>query len=134
MEERSVLLTFRQRIRREKECCNRDGLVVFAADDVVAESLEKPVREIVASSIRPARLLNSDDAGTVEETWATPRLMSFLLLFRVLALTPRSSALRLMPVYGFAAMREIGVRPPRRDAVADPIDDARQGMRLLVAD
>ena len=65
------------------------GLVVLLRTTLSPKSLEKPVRDIVASldAAQPAFEFKTMQER-VEETWATPRLMSFLLVcFAVLALT-----------------------------------------------
>ncbi|HVF70377.1 MAG TPA: ABC transporter permease [Chthoniobacterales bacterium] len=89
------------------------ALVVLLRTSLSPKSLEKPVREIVAS-LDPAQ--PAFDFKTmrerVEETWATPRLMSFLLVcFAVLALTLAIVGLYGVMAYnGLRRMREIGVR------------------------
>jgi putative ABC transport system permease protein len=89
------------------------GLVVLLRTTLSPKSLEKPVREIVAS-LDPAQ--PAFDFKTmrerVEETWATPRLMSFLLVcFATLALTLAIVGLYgVMAFKGLRRMREIGVR------------------------
>ncbi len=89
------------------------GLVVLLRTTLSPKSLEKPVREIVAS-LDPAQ--PAFDFKTmrerVEETWATPRLMSFLLVcFATLALTLAIVGLYgVMAFNGLRRMREIGVR------------------------
>jgi putative ABC transport system permease protein len=89
------------------------ALVVLLRTTLSPKSLEKPVREIVAS-LDPAQ--PAFDFKTmrerVEETWATPRLMSFLLVcFAVLALTLAVVGLYgVMAFNGLRRMREIGVR------------------------
>ncbi len=89
------------------------GLVVLLRTTLSPKSLEKPVRDIVASldPAQPAFEFKTMQER-VEETWATPRLMSFLLVcFAILALT-----LAVVGLYGVMAfnalrrMREIGVR------------------------
>jgi predicted permease len=111
------------------------GLVVLLRTTLSPKSLEKPVRDIVASldSAQPAfEFLTMQER--VEETWATPRLMSFLLAcFAGLALT-----LAVVGLYGVMAFntlrrtREIGVRLAL-GAVPSQIRALmlRQGMRLL---
>jgi putative ABC transport system permease protein len=88
-------------------------LVALLRTSLSPKSLEKPVRDIVASldPAQPAFEFKTMQER-VEETWATPRLMSFLLVcFAILALT-----LAVVGLYGVMAfnalrrMREIGVR------------------------
>ena len=89
------------------------ALVVLLRTTLSPKSLEKPVREIVAS-LDPAQ--PAFDFKTmrerVEETWATPRLMSFLLVcFASLALTLAVIGLYGVMAYnGLRRIREIGVR------------------------
>jgi putative ABC transport system permease protein len=89
------------------------GLVVLLRTTLSPRSLEKPVREIVASldPAQPAFEFKTMQER-VEETWATPRLMSFLLVcFAVLALTLAVVGLYgVMAFNGLRRMREIGVR------------------------
>ncbi|MCA1658468.1 MAG: ABC transporter permease, partial [Verrucomicrobiaceae bacterium] len=89
------------------------GLVVLLRTTLSPKSLEKPVREIVASldPAQPAFEFKTMQER-VEETWATPRLMSFLLVcFAVLALTLAVVGLYgVMAFNGLRRMREIGVR------------------------
>ncbi len=89
------------------------GLVVLLRTTLSPKSLEKPVREIVASldPAQPAFEFKTMQER-VEETWATPRLMSFLLVcFAVLALTLAIVGLYgVMAFNGLRRMREIGVR------------------------
>ena len=111
------------------------GLVVLLRTSLAPKSFEKPVREIVASldPAQPAFEFRTMQER-VEETWATPRLMSFLLLcFAVLALTLAVVGLYgVMAFHGLRRMREIGVRlalgamPSQIRAMM-----LRQGMRLL---
>ncbi|HZE57130.1 MAG TPA: ABC transporter permease [Chthoniobacterales bacterium] len=113
------------------------GLVVLLRTTLSPKSLEKPVREIVASldPAQPAFEFKTMQER-VEETWATPRLMSFLLVcFAVLALTLAIVGLYGVMAYnGLRRMREIGVRL----ALGAMPSQIRlmmlgQGMRLLVA-
>jgi putative ABC transport system permease protein len=89
------------------------ALVVLLRTPLNPKSLEKPVRDIVAS-LDPSQ--PAFDFKTmrerVEETWATPRLMSFLLVcFAVLALILAIVGLYGVMAYnGLRRMREIGVR------------------------
>ncbi len=89
------------------------GLVALLRTSLSPKSLERPVRDIVASldPAQPAFEFKTMQER-VEETWATPRLMSFLLVcFAVLALT--LAVVGLYGVMAFSAlrrMREIGVR------------------------
>jgi putative ABC transport system permease protein len=112
------------------------GLVLLLRTSLRPESLERSLREIVASldpsqPVFDFRMMQD----LVAETWATPRLMTFLLAtFSVLALT-----LALVGLYGVMAYnglrrtREIGVRlalGARRKQIVTMM--LRQGMRLLV--
>jgi putative ABC transport system permease protein len=113
------------------------GLVVLLRTTLSPKSLEKPVREIVASldPAQPAFEFKTMQER-VEETWATPRLMSFLLVcFAVLAL-----ALAVVGLYGVMAFnglrrtREIGVRLALGAMPAQiRMMMLGQGMRLLAA-
>lgn len=113
------------------------GLVVLLRTSLPPKSFEKPVREIVAAldSAQPAFEFKTMQER-VEETWATPRLMSFLLLcFAALALILAVVGLYgVMAFHGLHRMREIGVRlalgamPSQIRAMM-----LRQGMRLLGA-
>jgi putative ABC transport system permease protein len=89
------------------------GLVVLLRTTLSPKSLEKPVRDIVASldPAQPAFEFKTMQER-VQETWATPRLMSFLLVcFAVLALTLAVVGLYgVMSFNGLRRMREIGVR------------------------
>jgi putative ABC transport system permease protein len=91
----------------------QNGLVVLLRTTLSPKSLEKPVREIVASldPAQPAFEFKTMQER-VEETWATPRLMSFLLVcFAILALTLAVVGLYGVMAYnGLRRMREIGVR------------------------
>jgi putative ABC transport system permease protein len=113
------------------------GLVVLLRTTPSPKSLEKPVRDIVASLDRaqPAFEFKTMQER-VEETWATPRLMSFLLVcFAVLALTLAVVGLYgVMAFNGLRRMREIGVRLAL-GAMPAQIRTMmlRQGMRLLGA-
>ena len=112
------------------------GLVVLLRASVPPKTLETPVRKIVASldAAQPAFEFKTMQER-VEETWATPRLMSFLLLcFAGLALT--LSVVGLYGVMAYNALRrtrEIGVRLALG---AVPAQIAKMilshGMRLLV--
>jgi putative ABC transport system permease protein len=111
------------------------GLVALLRTSLSPKSLEKPVRDIVASldPAQPAFEFKTMQER-VEETWATPRLMSFLLVcFAVLALTLAVVGLYgVMAFNGLRRMREIGVRL----ALGARPDQIRammlgQGMRLL---
>jgi predicted permease len=111
------------------------GLVVLLRTTLSPKSLEKPVRDIVASldPAQPAFEFKTMQER-VEETWATPRLMSFLLVcFAVLALTLAVVGLYgVMAFNGLRRMREIGVRLAL-GAMPAQIRTMmlRQGMRLL---
>jgi predicted permease len=113
------------------------GLVVLLRTTLSPKSLEKPVREIVASldPAQPAFEFKTMQER-VEETWATPRLMSFLLVcFAVLALTLAVIGLYgVMAFNGLRRMREIGVRLAL-GAMPTQIRTMmlRQGLRLLGA-
>jgi predicted permease len=89
------------------------GMVVLLRTTLSPKSLEKPVRDIVASldPAQPAFEFKTMQER-VEETWATPRLMSFLLAcFAMLALTLAVVGLYgVMAFNGMRRMREIGVR------------------------
>ncbi len=111
------------------------GLVALLRTSLSPASLERPVREIVASldPAQPAFEFKTMQER-VEETWATPRLMSFLLVcFAALALTLAVVGLYgVMAFNGLRRMREIGVRlalgamPSQIRAMM-----LGQGMRLL---
>jgi ABC-type lipoprotein release transport system permease subunit len=113
------------------------GLVVLLRTTLSPRSLEKPVRDIVASldPAQPAFEFKTMQER-VEETWATPRLMSFLLAcFAVLALTLAVVGLYgVMAFNGLRRMREIGVRLAL-GAMPSQIRMMmlKQGMRLLGA-
>jgi putative ABC transport system permease protein len=113
------------------------GLVVLLRTTLSPKSLEKPVRDIVASldPAQPAFEFKTMQER-VEETWATPRLMSFLLAcFAVLALTLAVVGLYgVMAFNGLRRMREIGVRLALGAMPAQiRMMMLRQGMRLLGA-
>jgi putative ABC transport system permease protein len=111
------------------------GLVVLLRTSLAPKNLEKPVRQIVASldPAQPAFEFRTMQER-VEETWATPRLMSFLLVcFAALALTLAVVGLYgVMAFNGLRRMREIGVRLAL-GAMPTQIRLMllRQGMRLL---
>jgi putative ABC transport system permease protein len=113
------------------------GLVVLLRTTLSPKSLEKPVRDIVASldPAQPAFEFKTMQER-VEETWATPRLMSFLLVcFATLALTLAVVGLYgVMAFNGLRRMREIGVRLAL-GAMPAQIRTMmlKQGMRLLGA-
>ena len=112
------------------------ALVILLRTSLRPESLEKSVKQMV-SSLDPNQPVFEFKMmqDLVAETWATPRLMSFLLAtFSGLALI-----LALVGLYGVMAynglrrMREIGLRlalgARRRQIVTMML---RQGMRLLI--
>jgi putative ABC transport system permease protein len=113
------------------------GLAILLRTSVRLESLEKSLRKIVAA-LDPAQPVFEFRTmqDRVEATWATPRLMSFLLVcFAVLALTLAIVGLYgVMAFSGLRRMREIGVRlalgamPAQIRAMM-----LGQGMRLLGA-
>ena len=113
----------------------QNGLVVLLRTTLSPKSLEKPVRDIVASLDRaqPAFEFKTMQER-IEETWATPRLMTFLLVcFAGLALTLAVIGLYgVMAFNGLRRMREIGVRLAL-GAMPAQIRTMmlRQGMRLL---
>jgi predicted permease len=111
------------------------GLVVLLRTTLSPKSLEKPVRDIVASldPAQPAFEFKTMQER-VQETWATPRLMSFLLVcFAVLALTLAVVGLYgVMAFNGLRRMREIGVRLALGAMPAQiRMMMLTQGMRLL---
>jgi len=114
----------------------QSGLVMLLRTSLPADALEKPLRQIVAS-LDPAQPVFEVRTmqSRVAETWATPRLVSFLLsVFAGLALLLAVVGLYGVMAYnGVRRMREIGVRlalgAGRRQIVAMML---RQGMRLLV--
>ena len=113
------------------------GLVVLLRTTLSPKSLEKPVRDIVASldPAQPAFEFKTMQER-VEETWATPRLMTFLLVcFAGLALTLAVVGLYgVMAFNGLRRMREIGVRLALGAMPAQiRMMMLGQGMRLLGA-
>ncbi len=112
-----------------------DGMVLLLRTSTPIQALERTLRQVVASvdPTQPVFDLRSMQER-VEETWATPRLMAFLLsAFAGLALL-----LAVVGIYGVMAYngqrrtREIGVRlalgARRRQIVQMMLN---QGMRLL---
>ena len=111
------------------------NVVVMMRTVARPETLERPLRQIVAS-LDPAQPVYDIKTmqARVEETWATPKLMTFLLaMFAGLALL-----LSVVGLYGVMAYngqrrtREIGVRlalGARRQQIVQMM--LRQGMRLL---
>ena len=113
----------------------QNELVALLRTALSPKSLEKPVRDIVASldPSQPAFEFKTMQER-VEETWATPRLMSFLLVcFAALALSLAVVGLYgVMAFNGLRRTREIGVRlalGARREQISAMM--LRQGMRLL---
>jgi putative ABC transport system permease protein len=112
------------------------GLVVLLRTTLAPKSLEKPVREIVAAldPAQPAFEFKTMQER-VEESWATPRLMSFLLVcFALLALLLAVVGLYGVMAYnGLRRVREIGIRlalGARRQQISAMM--LSQGMRLLL--
>ena len=111
------------------------NVVILLRTAMRAESLERPLRQIVASldPTQPVYDIRSMQER-VEETWATPKLMAFLLVtFAGVALL-----LAIVGIYGVMAYngqrrtREIGVRlalGARRRQIVQMM--VHQGMRLL---
>lgn len=111
------------------------GLVVLLRTSLGQESVERSLRQIVGA-IDPSQPVYDIRAmqARVEETWATPRLMTFLLgTFSAIALV-----LAVVGIYGVMAYngqrrtREIGVRlalGARRRQIATMM--LRQGARVL---
>jgi putative ABC transport system permease protein len=112
-------------------------LVALLRTALAPKSFEQPIREIVASldPAQPAFEFKTMQER-VEETWATPRLMSFLLgCFAMLALVLAIVGLYgVMAFNGLRRMREIGVRLAL-GAMPAQIQTMmlRQGIRLLGA-
>jgi putative ABC transport system permease protein len=113
-----------------------NNIVVLVRGSISQQSFETSVREIAASldPAQPAHEFQSMQER-VEETWATPRLMSFLLTaFAILALLLAVVGLYGVMAYnGVRRTREIGVRlalgARRRQISAMMLS---QGMRLLI--
>ena len=110
-------------------------MVALLRTSLAPKSFEKSVRDIVASldpSLPAFEFKTMQER--VEETWATPRLMSFLLVcFALLALTLAVVGLYgVMAFNGLRRMREIGVRLALGAMPAQiRMMMLRQGMRLL---
>ncbi len=114
----------------------RTNLVLLVRSTVGKGALEKSIREIVAS-LDPTQPIFEVRSmmERVEETWATPRLMSFLLTaFAGLALT-----LAIIGIYGVMAYnglrrtREIGLRLALGAQQGQVVTMMlRQGLRLLI--
>ncbi|MDQ3120315.1 MAG: ADOP family duplicated permease, partial [Verrucomicrobiota bacterium] len=111
------------------------GMTILLRTSLPISTLERPLRQIVVS-LDPAQPVF--DIRTmqqrVEETWATPRLLSFLLgAFAALALLLAVVGLYGVMAYnGVRRMREIGVRlalGARRPQIIAMM--LQQGMRLL---
>ena len=112
-----------------------DGMVLLLRTTTRIEALERNLRQVVASidPTQPVFDLRSMQ-DRVEETWATPRLMTFLLsTFAGLALVLAVVGLYGVMAYnGVRRTREIGVRlalGARRQQVVGMM--LNQGMRLL---
>jgi len=112
------------------------ALVLLLRTTAPARTLERPLRQAVASldAAQPVFDFRSMQER-VEETWATPRLMTFLLVsFAALALTVAVVGLYGVMAYnGLRRMREIGVRlalGARRGQISAMM--LRQGARLLI--
>jgi len=113
----------------------QEGLVILLRTSVAPQNLERPLREMV-TSLDPSQPVSEFRTmqDRVQETWATPRLISFLLVcFAGLALTLSVVGLYGVMAYnGLRRTREIGVRialGARPDQVSAMM--LRQGMRLL---
>jgi putative ABC transport system permease protein len=113
----------------------QNALTILLRTKLPAQTFERPLRQIVAS-LDPAQPIF--DVRTmqerVEETWAAPRLMTFLLgTFAGLALLLAVVGLYGVMAYnGIRRMREIGVRlalGARRQQIVSMM--LTQGMRLL---
>ncbi len=111
------------------------GLVLLLRTNAPMRTLERPLRQAVASLDAAQPVFDFKTMQErVEETWATPKLMAFLLIaFAVLALT-----LAVVGLYGVMAYnalrrtREIGVRlalGARRRQISAMM--VRHGMQLL---
>ncbi len=112
-----------------------DSLVVLLRTNMSAAAMERTLRQTVVSldPTQPIFDIRSMQER-VEETWATPRLMTFLLVtFAALALTLALVGLYgVMSFNGLRRMREIGVRlalGARRQQIVSLM--LRQGMKLL---
>ncbi|MBA3272803.1 MAG: ABC transporter permease, partial [Chthoniobacterales bacterium] len=112
------------------------GLVILVRSSLPVVTLEKPLRQIVASLDLAQPLFDIRTMQQrVEETWAAPRLMTFLLgAFAALALLLAVVGLYGVMAYnGVRRMREIGVRlalgARRRQIISMML---QQGMRLLL--
>jgi putative ABC transport system permease protein len=113
----------------------QNALTILLRTKLPAQTFERPLRQIVAS-LDPAQPIFDVRSmqERVEETWAAPRLMTFLLsTFAGLALLLAVVGLYGVMAYnGIRRMREIGVRlalGARRQQIVSMM--LTQGMRLL---
>ncbi|HSH39128.1 MAG TPA: FtsX-like permease family protein, partial [Chthoniobacterales bacterium] len=113
----------------------QNALTILLRTNLPPQTLDRPLRQIVAS-LDPAQPIFGVRTmqERVEETWAAPRLMTFLLtMFAGLALVLAVVGLYGVMAYnGVRRMREIGVRlalGARRRQIISML--LTQGMRLL---